>query len=325
MKFKEYLKILAEYLNQPKEWEYMIGSYIPIKPGYFDEGTQTVYRIAGINSASDMVKNQGKKGMWSGFTKGSSGLSGGIYSGGDFLYELKANVTFKGANDLWSHIDRNGYKWVDANESTHKITKAVSKYFTSLPDFVKVYGRKPANVMFDEKKAYLEGTGKFKATKKEIGIRKRDFIKWYYGFMKKFVNIHKEDLKKEISQSSLDNSMNGMKYNNDEIIFNDYTIKGLYIISDQEDEESFFTSYALNYHTGAKDALYGKQIETVKKYKLPYKGFIYRGDIENIKLPNNPASKYVFNIPLKKIEEFRKHLEEQQKRNIEAKKKKLDA
>ena len=264
MRFKEYLN---EYINDKKEWEFMLDYYVPLKPYYFDNKKQKVYRIAGEKSLNNMIKNQNTKTMYSGFTKSSNDLSTGIYSGGDYLYELYANVVFKAEYDFFTNIDRNGYKWFSSGVFKYKIIPLVDKYFENKIEFYKNKISKSTdyNVIY----TYLNATDiTGKDHKKTKGKRKQDFIKWYYDTSKKLLT---KDLLKEIKQEIISNK--SITYSNDEVVFNDYKITGIFIPVTKEMSNS--------------------EVQQRKEKIKDFKGYIMVSDIAKINLPKISADKFV--------------------------------
>jgi hypothetical protein len=283
MKFKEYLK---EYIktNDGKEWEGMLRYRVPIKPGFFKEKRGLVYRIAGENSPNNIKKNEGKKKEFSGFTKGSEPLSKGIFSGGAYIYELDANIVYDHEKDIFSQIDRNGYKWFDSVPFYKKIKPLVLKYFGEKTD--------KKDVMKIDMLKYLN----------QSGNNKKDFIKWYFDISKKLLKDKKliNDIYNEVIVPM-------PVYTNDEVIFNNYTVKGAYIITDiiRADKKTFeedvvnLGSSAFYYENDPKPVDIIKERESLedglKKANIKYLGTLMREDIVYIDVrKNRTAERYAF-------------------------------
>ncbi len=277
MKFKEYLKEAHKEKESHKEWEMMLDLYVPLKPSYFKLKKNIVYRIAGENSAKNILKNQKKKILYSGFWNGSEALSRGISSGGDFLWELEGDIVFRGEYDFFTYLDRNGYKWFSSNYFKTKMRPRIEKYFE------KNWGNKILGGWY----ASLVGTY-FKGTdlqmaqnspelKKIIGKRKQDFIKWYYDESKKILNLKKsiKIIKDEIESNK------SITWQNDEVVFNNYIVKGVFI------------TIANNKNITRLQSLY----DTIKDLNIKFKGFIKQTDISMINVEKGiKPDKFVYFI-----------------------------
>jgi predicted RNA-binding protein len=261
MKFSEYIK---EYIDSPasKEYENMFGGLIPVTPSMMKDLTiriPVVYRVAGAASPSTEKRYEGKKKVFSGFTKGSSGIARGAISGGTYLYEKSADVLVNLKFDAGTRLDRNGNKWLNFFDGEGLEYKA--KMFDKMKDYVK---------KIDPKSESLEEFILFKATQNQ----KKDFIKWYFDeskkiLTKKFMDKLLKDYNKKAN--------NIITWNNNELLYTNYTIKGAYIIVHEP----------LDLYT-TDDVFYDK-LETLKKNKIKYLGNIYYKQIKDIDEPYTTA------------------------------------
>ena len=94
MNFKRYLK---EYIDASsnKEYDMMLSGWMPITPSLMDKFKiryEPIYRVAGLNSPKTEKKYENKKKVFSGFTKGSLGISSGAISGDIYLYEKSGEL-----------------------------------------------------------------------------------------------------------------------------------------------------------------------------------------------------------------------------------------
>jgi len=125
--FKQHLLYLSE---SEREWVYMLDLMVPVKPGYFDFQTiETVYRVAGLQSARNVKKREHKKGIYTGFTKGSTGVASGIFSGVQFLWELEGKIQYDSGYDFYTRLDRNGYRWFRSTAFKNMMEVKVKEYF----------------------------------------------------------------------------------------------------------------------------------------------------------------------------------------------------
>jgi hypothetical protein len=295
--FKQHLLYLSE---SEREWVYMLDLMVPVKPGYFDfQETETVYRVAGLQSAKNIKKREGKKGIYTGFTKGSTGVSRGIFSGSQYLWVLEGKVQLDSDHDFYTRLDRNGYRWFRSTEFKNMMEVKVKEYFKekNLEGYSWSYYQ---NYLTDEK-----------VDKKEQGERKRDFIKWYYDTSKKIIKYYGKDIVKEIKDKYKDPTAG---YANDEILFNEYKIIGAYIISNYSEKEIYTEGMDYWVFTMEGDP-FSQQIQELKKNKIPQLGFIFKEDISNIdKDLGRTPEKYKFDIDIKKLnKEIRNGLETYEK------------
>jgi hypothetical protein len=301
MKVKDFKQYLTE---TEKEWVYMLDLMVPVKPGYFDfQGTEIIYRVSGLQSPRNMKKREGKKGIYTGFTKGSTGVSRGIFSGSQYLWELEGKVQLDSDHDFYTRLDRNGYRWFKSTAFKNMMEVKVKEYFKE---------KNLEGYSWSFYNAYLTDE---KVSKKEQGERKRDFIKWYYDESKKIIKYYGKDIVKEIKDKYKDQTAG---YNNNEILFNEYKIIGAYIISDYSEKEIY--TEGMDYWVLTDFGTpYQYRIEELKKYKIPQLGFIYKQDIAKIdKDKGKTPDKFKFksNIDVKKLEkEIRKRIEREFKQN----------
>ena len=294
MKFKEYLN---EYIKNStmKEWTLMLSAKMPVKPGYLYEEPKrtTVYRIAGEDSIKDIKKYEGKKGLWSGFTVGSKGIANGIFSGGAYIWELDANVQLESSLDAYTTLDRNGYKWVESKAFELKIMPLMKEYFVKE---IKTYNSKITIQNISKMDMLLHLKEKDKDGKKR---RVQKFVKWYYGVSKDIMKKYKNDIIKYF-KDQIPISKNDY-YKNDEIIFNEYRIKGAYIVSD-DFKKDFIQGIKdlVDFAMSPSDIPIIHHYEELKKSDIPFLGFIYKEQITKID-PKHPASKYKFDIDMNEV------------------------
>jgi hypothetical protein len=282
MTFKQHLLNLNE---SEKEWEYMLDFMVPVKPGYFDfQETTTVYRIAGIQSPSDMKKREGKKGIYTGFTKGSTGVSRGIFSGSKYLWELEGKVQFDSEHDFYTRLDRNGYRWFKSEFFEKKMEVKVKEYFKK---------RNLEGYSWSFYNEYLD-----KENPKIRGERKRDFIKWYYDESKKLIKKYNKEIIQEVKEKHKNPTAG---YDNDEVLFNEYKIIGAYITTAFKEKETF-TSGVDTWSIINEPEPFKQQVDNLKKNNIKNLGFIYLSDIIKIdKDKGKTPNKYKFNISLEKL------------------------
>ena len=304
MKQKSFKQHLSNLSESEREWIYMLDFMVPVKPGYFDfQETATVYRVAGLQSAKNIKKREGKKGIYTGFTKGSTGVSRGIFSGAQYLWVLEGKIQLDSDHDFYTRLDRNGYRWFKSTAFKNMMEVKVKEYFKekTLEGYSWSYYK---NYLTDEK-----------VSKKEQGERKRDFIKWYYDTSKKIIKYYGKDIVKEIKDKYSEGSHS---YANNEILFNEYKIIGAYIISDYSEKEIY--TEGMDYWVLTDDGTpYQYFAEELKKYKIPQLGFIFKDDIKYIDKDKGKTPdkfKFKFDIDLKKLEkEIRKRIEREFKQN----------
>ena len=280
------MKTFKHFLNENrppnKEWNYMLDAYMPIKPGFFkdfkNQKKQTVYRVAGYKSPKNIKKYENKKGMFSGFTKSSDGVAQGIYSGATYLWVVEANIEFESNYDMYIQTDRNGFKWLNNSTFSNYMYKEMKKYFNNLG----IYNNR-GNML-----VYLDGES---IDSKTSGKRKKDFIAWYYDTAKQIIKTHKKVLLKSIEDTlyaSLDNT-----YLNNELIFNEYKVKEVYIISNINKNiwDDYKKSPVLAYNHDYRKDEYNELVKV--GFKDKFKGFILNTDVAGIN-EKNPPSKYAF-------------------------------
>ena len=282
MEFKKYLESLDlnEYIrnNYTTEWSRMLEYKMPIKPGYFrKEPRKTVYRVAGVESARSIKQRQGRKNLLVGFTRGSTGLSQGYMSGSGVLYELDVQPVLSFDIDITTETDRNGYKWIESDVFARKMSIEI----TSSKELLKKIGYNSGYVSPQMIIKYLEADKDIPS--KEAGKHKQFFIKWYYGISKKILNQYKDQILEELMKKYKGRYYSDLS--NDEIVFNDYKVKGFWLISSSKPEE-------------VTDAYLSWRIDDTKPLKktgFKFKGFIYNQDILYIDISKGrTADKYSF-------------------------------
>jgi hypothetical protein len=109
-----------------------------------------------------------------------------------------------------------------------------------------------------------------KDRKKISGMRKRDFIRWYYGVSKSILKNKNflEKIKNEIIERKSQN------YTNDEIIFDNYTVTGVFLPAN---EFSYINDIS-------------EKVQQIEQFKLKFKGLIDEKDISKIDLNKNKSA-----------------------------------
>jgi len=282
MNFKRYLK---EYIDASsnKEYDMMLSGWMPITPSLMDKFKiryEPIYRVAGLNSPKTEKKYENKKKVFSGFTKGSQGISSGAISGGVYLYEKSGDVLIELPRDAGTSLDRNGHKWLNLY-TLDLSTKFKGKIF----DKMNKYAKKFTNSNID----YFI---KNEATQKQ----KRDFIKWYYDESKKLLtdNFIKNLIKEYIDSIKGVNTI----WNNNELLYTNYKLNGAYIITNkpldifktQLKEDDWAFSY------------FKERLENLQKNNIKYLGCIYHSQIKDIHSEFKPANTFSEYIDIDKIE-----------------------
>ncbi len=124
MNFKNYLTeqdLEQEILLEFSKWNIagLIAKYmIPLSPGMMDrlgysQEDKIAYHLTNYDKYFDsIVKNQGKKGQISCFTKGGFELTR-IPSQPNILIKLKGKMIIDGDKDLWTLTSSRGVRWLD--------------------------------------------------------------------------------------------------------------------------------------------------------------------------------------------------------------------
>jgi hypothetical protein len=259
----------------------MLDGYLPItNPLYKNfKKSALVYRIAGENSPSNIKKNENKKTLWSGFTKGSIGIAKGIYSGNTYLYEIEGDILLESELDFYTKLDRNGNKWFYSKTDNFikfqdEIIKKIEKYLNS-------EGKEKEQDTW----MYLNSR---KLDQKVKAERKRKFIKWYYDTVKKIIT--KPFISKIINDINKSRNIVG-DYTNDEVIFNNYKVKGAYIVTNFAE---FTDDIIKNYALFEEPDPFGEYINALEK--IPFLGFIFDQNIIKIDTEKKKyASDFAFN------------------------------
>ena len=249
MSFKNFKSFLEGYPlpRANKEWIMMIKGYLPLKDTIINDTFKVpkAFRVSGILSLKWTVKQQGQKKQLPAFLRGSNAVAFGAPSGNEILIELEGESALHLPVDAGTIMSRNGYRWIFdwmflqdmLPKWDENIKKELKKYFKeNYPNEVNlIYGGDSYSqaVIIDHINDYW--TGKEKA----------DFIKWYFDTAKKLTkkyNIY-DKLKKSV-ESWYKNS----SFKNDEVILQNYKIKGIWLIdhtkglNSKEEYQEFYKS-----------------------------------------------------------------------------------
>jgi hypothetical protein len=197
--------------------------------------------------------------------------------------ELNATVVFDMERDFFSAVDRNGYKWINSKVFEKEMDKVMKKFLKS------------KNVL--SLWSYFTEDG---VSKKEKQQRKREVVSFYMNKSKEIIHKNLPKIKSEL----LKELEKGKNYTNDEVLFNDFEIECGYLVTDyhKADLTNPDTLNAIGQFDVNKihdDIVNAKEL--MKKRNIPYCGIIFNKDVAKIS-PDNPASKFAFDVDMKIFE-----------------------
>jgi hypothetical protein len=147
----------------------------------------------------------------------------------EVLVELKGKTVIKFDNDARTILDRNGNRWItgDSSPELRKITKPILQE-------IEKYMQKNHSDYFE---SYIWNSNPFinSETIYEViedvfsGKDKRNFLKWYFKMVKKYVN-------KEMLNMIMKNDMHRTDFDNDEILLHDYEVVNWWFYEDKDYE-----------------------------------------------------------------------------------------
>jgi hypothetical protein len=198
---------------------------------------------------------------------------------------------------VYTKTDRNGFKWI--------YHTTFSDYM--LPEVVKFFENKGIKFDFSSSRLYLDDKS---LDPKIRGERKREFIKWYYDTSKKIIKKHGQkiiDAVKKTTASSVDSH-----FNNDEIVFSQYKVKGVYVIVDIRKKDFENYQKELDYLKDfGLDLFLETECNNLKKtgYDKLFKGLLDKQDVPGIdKDKGRTPDKFAFGTKeqIKEIQEWQK-------------------
>ena len=250
MKFKNYLESISEVYTNTYE-ELISSCSIPVtskmmdRLGYsYDE--EEVNHLTNFKKLEDLIKIQGTKKSISCFTKGSKELSN-LPSWPNVLVKLKGTVLIDSPSDMWTYVDKQGRRWISlVSSSERKISKQT-----------------------EELKFFIEGIRNKILIKYDISINDRELannLRNIDGKTKsKIIREYIDNVEKYIQKGgykALSNHFkNDITYGYNELIVENFSIIGVYKIS---------------------DSFLGTKKEDIENLGLKYLGEISNKEIEKI-------------------------------------------
>lgn len=260
MKFKNFLKNLNESPSYFRGIDEMISqSRVPITSKLskllgFEQKVKDIYHCTELHFLKDLKQIEHTKNQISTFTKGLSNLLHQISTRPDVMVVLNGTVVMPFDHDIFSHPDKQGRRWISTrgHPKSEFLDEAIN--IKVIKKMLEMSGENldPYEIINDDfrYKKIFESLDK---------KQKKELIQMYFDRIHKIFSnkIYSKILKEIISINKRDTQYN-------ELIVNDFTIKGCYSLENGK--------YIFN-HESAKD--------DIEKYKIKYLGFLSRDDFKN--------------------------------------------